>query len=523
MVVTDYNEQFLDKRGTDHLIDELKAYADGIASGSVDLSNYVTKEELQAKLDALDINIDLSSYATKEELTNAINSIDLSAYALKTEIPSLDGYATTEYVDNAIANAPSGGGGNVDLSNYYTKAETNALIPSLEGYATEEYVSTAINSIPATDLSNYYTKSETYSKTEVDIKVAEAGGSSVPILSMEDWIELNTQYDENINFCNKMIYFDTSIAFKNLLKDKTYRFFLYDGNGTSMKNHNYVMYQNGVLKITHSNKANNSVSSKTSYLYDKTQSNGEWSSGSLYGNWVNGWQTLSEDIIKNNNVNNVCLWGNVLQLGNGISSPNFSYKDMEIDAYDIDGKELYYALLKSIIKIVDENGNEITFKTVPTKEDYLEYVNNLSGGGSSSGGITYAFDTEIATGETWVDGKPIYMRVIDFTNVKPTSVTGYNLYMLVYKGWVINEVIDSRMAFRNGQSNYTTENPYQGTFTPTSTTSTIVNNINSYIITRGLYHNVITSAEQTTIQVFTGTYYKDATKKIYFTVKYTKP
>ena len=208
MVVTDYNEQFLDKRGTDHLIDELKAYIDSIATGNIDLSNYVTKSELQAKLDALDINIDLSSYATKEELTNAINSIDLSAYAkktdipslngyvtetelnskgyltehqdlsayaLKTEIPSLNGYATTEYVDNAIANVPSGG--TVDLSNYYTKAETNALIPSLEGYATEEYVSTAINSIPATDLSNYYTKSETYSKTEVDTLVANSGGS----------------------------------------------------------------------------------------------------------------------------------------------------------------------------------------------------------------------------------------------------------------------------------------------------------------------------------------------------------
>ena len=88
MVVTDYNEQFLDKRGTDHLIDELKAYIDSIATGNIDLSNYVTKSELQAKLDALDINIDLSSYATKEELTNAINSIDLSAYAKKTDIPS---------------------------------------------------------------------------------------------------------------------------------------------------------------------------------------------------------------------------------------------------------------------------------------------------------------------------------------------------------------------------------------------------------------------------------------------------
>ena len=227
MVVTDYNEQFLDKRGTDHLIDELKAYIDKLPTGGVDLSDYVTKSELQAKLDALDINIDLSSYATKEELTQAINSIDLSAYAkktdlpivptkvselendsnylssipeeyvtetelnakgyltehqdlsayaLKTEIPSLDGYATTQYVDNAIANVPSGG--NVDLSNYYTKAETNALIPSTDGLATTEYVDNAISNIPTTDLTNYYTKAETYSKTEVDTLVANSGGSS---------------------------------------------------------------------------------------------------------------------------------------------------------------------------------------------------------------------------------------------------------------------------------------------------------------------------------------------------------
>ena len=354
MVVTDYNEQFLDKRGTDHLIDELKAYIDGISTGSIDLSNYVTKSELQAKLDALDINIDLSSYATKEELTQAINSIDLSAYAkktdipslngyvtetelnakgyltehqdlsayaLKTEIPTLDGLATTEYVDNAIANVPSGG--TVDLSNYYTKAETNALIPSTEGFATKTYVDNAVSNIPATDLSNYYTKAETYSKTEVDTLVANSGGSG--------------------------------------------------------------------------------------------------------------------------------------------------------------------------------------------------------GGGSSSGGITYAFDTEIATGDTWVDGKPIYMRVINLTNVKPSSSSGYNLYMPIYKDWVINEVIDSRIALRNGASNYTTENPYQGQIGSTSNITTLVNNINSYIITRGIYHNVITSSTQTTIQVFIGNYYNNATKKIYLTVKYTKP
>lgn len=220
MRVSDSETQFVDKAGLDHAISELKAYIDGVSTGSIDLSDYVTKNELQAKLDALDINIDLSSYATKEELTNAINNIDLSAYAKKTDIPSLDGYAkttdiptvptkvselendsgyltehqdlsayalkteipstdglaTTEYVDNAIANVPTGG--NVDLSNYYTKEETDALIPSTEGLATEEYVDNAINSIPTTDLSNYYTKDETYSKTEVDTLVANSGGSS---------------------------------------------------------------------------------------------------------------------------------------------------------------------------------------------------------------------------------------------------------------------------------------------------------------------------------------------------------
>ena len=199
MVVTDYNEQFLDKRGTDHLIDELKAYIDSIPNGNVDLSDYVTKSELQAKLDNLHINIDLSSYATKEELTQAINSIDLSAYAKKTDIPSLNGYALKtdlpkkvselendsgylssipeEYVTETELNAKGYLTEHQDLSAYALKTEI-PTVPSLDGYATTEYVDNAIANVPTTDLSNYYTKSETYSKTEVDTLVANSGGSS---------------------------------------------------------------------------------------------------------------------------------------------------------------------------------------------------------------------------------------------------------------------------------------------------------------------------------------------------------
>ena len=257
---------YLDVNGARHLVQELKKYIQDIMNGKIDISQYATKDELSSAVSSIDLSayakktdlpsldgyakttdipsveglatksyvdeniakvatsgdIDLSNYVTKDTVytkeqtdalipsvprkvselendSNYLSSIpeeyvtetelnakgyltshqDLSAYALKTEIPtvpSLDGYATTQYVDNAIANVPSGG--NVDLSNYYTKAETNALIPSTDGLATTEYVDNAISNIPATDLSNYYTKDETYSKTEVDTLVANSGGSS---------------------------------------------------------------------------------------------------------------------------------------------------------------------------------------------------------------------------------------------------------------------------------------------------------------------------------------------------------
>ena len=36
--------------------------------------------------------------------------------------------ATQEYVDNAVANSDGGGGGNIDLSNYYTQTETDTFL-----------------------------------------------------------------------------------------------------------------------------------------------------------------------------------------------------------------------------------------------------------------------------------------------------------------------------------------------------------------------------------------------------------
>ena len=163
------------------------AIAQTVTGGQVDLSNYYTKSETDAAIEAA--------------------APDLSGYALKSEIPDTTGLASEQYVQDQIAAIPETDlsdyatisyvnteiakvvtSSEVDLSNYYTKNETNAAIqaakpdlsgyalkteiPSTAGLATEQYVNDAIANIniPEVDLTNYYTKSE------VDAKIPNTSG-----------------------------------------------------------------------------------------------------------------------------------------------------------------------------------------------------------------------------------------------------------------------------------------------------------------------------------------------------------
>ena len=83
-----------------------------------------------------------------ERINNVEGSIEqvVADYLLKNPPQvDLDGYATKEYVDNAIAA--------INLSNYFTKEEANSKfatkeeIPSTSGLATEQYVNEAIAGI----------------------------------------------------------------------------------------------------------------------------------------------------------------------------------------------------------------------------------------------------------------------------------------------------------------------------------------------------------------------------------------
>ena len=129
-----------------------------------------------------DGTIDTSQYATETYVNEKIaqveaGSVDLSNYYTKTQTTALlDNYATKTYVQEQIS-------GSVDLTNYYTKAQVDAKIPDITGLASQTWVESkgyltehqslkTINgeSIVGTgnitisggsaDLSNYYTKEQ---------------------------------------------------------------------------------------------------------------------------------------------------------------------------------------------------------------------------------------------------------------------------------------------------------------------------------------------------------------------------
>ena len=90
-------------------------------------------------------------YASKEHVHSYNNLLDkptipsieglateayVRAAVANVEIPDLTGYATEEYVDNAISNIGIPEGGDVDLSNYYTKEEVDTQIDATTKFET---------------------------------------------------------------------------------------------------------------------------------------------------------------------------------------------------------------------------------------------------------------------------------------------------------------------------------------------------------------------------------------------------
>lgn len=123
-----------------------------VSGGSVDLSNYYTKPEVDEKI-------------------NAIPQPDLTEYAKKSEIPDVSGFLTevpSEYVTETELDAKGYLTQHQSLSDYAKKSElfskdyndlTNKpTIPSIEGLASTKYVDDKVAAIVVPSLDGYATE-----------------------------------------------------------------------------------------------------------------------------------------------------------------------------------------------------------------------------------------------------------------------------------------------------------------------------------------------------------------------------
>lgn len=133
------------------------------------------------------------------------------------------------------------------------------------------------------------------------------------------------------------------------------------------------------------------------------------------------------------------------------------------------------------VAITDVNGTQ-SFDVLNGKDG----KDGASGGSSSGGsGITYAYDTEIATGETWIDGKPIYLKVFHINGLTSQSkVIDYKEYCSQPK--FAETIVSVVPTWKNNNNTFT--GFMDDVVSEVSTSSRDVgSNVNSYILSKMMW------------------------------------
>ena len=164
-----------------------------IGDTSTSLTDYYTINEIDEKLKNIDV--DHTGYATEDWVKeqNYLTQSDLDDYAKTDDIPSVEGLASIDYVDEKIANIEHP---TTDLSNYYTKAEVDALIAEDNNGSGDVNIpiqpSVKLDDIVTENSSNGVKSSGIYAFVKDEISKIEHPDVVVPDLdgyATEDWVK----------------------------------------------------------------------------------------------------------------------------------------------------------------------------------------------------------------------------------------------------------------------------------------------------------------------------------------------
>ncbi len=514
--------EYLDREGGKYLATKLKSYVDNkvtdLPSGTVDLTNYYTKEET----DQLLANLPSGGTGTKGDKGDAgvgVSSIKLVNYELI--ITLTDG--TVHNLGNIRGEKGEKGANGTN--------GTNGVSPTVSVTETTNGHTVAITDVNGTQ-----------SFEVLNGKDGISGGTGTG--------ETEYEYDMNLDFSNKTFYFDTAKNLSEILTESDYYLHMRDASATgSMNGACFRYYKNGILYFT--------------ALVD-----GAISSICLYSSKEE--QPWKYDTYTFPSTFKTPIYG--------------KYAEDSTDD-SIRPKELYKAIMSCVKKIVDSDGNEVSFKILNKPEEIISPTVSITetdnghtvsitdvngtqsfdvtngtngtdgvsstvtvtkegkiatitctdvngtttatisdgadgqGGGSSGGGsaITYAYDTEIATGETWVDGKPIYLKVFHIDALASQSKTiDYKEYYNQTK--FADTIISVNPTWKNGDN--TSTGFMSDVISQVSTSSSSVgDNVNSYILAKMMWCTVYNGSE---FHIIVGRGISKYTASCDVFVKYTK-
>lgn len=198
-------ENYYTKYQTDERIEEAISGITGSSSGCC-----ITPEEVDEKITSAKTEIEaeipsLSGYATEQwvEDKHYITGVDLSDYALKSDIPTVptsntaftnDAGYLTEHQPIKTINGQSligtgdieiGTGGTIDLSNYYTTAQTVNLVESAVTRVEGEIPTVPTSNTAFTNDANYITINDVSGKTDISAFTAHTADTTVHVTSVE--------------------------------------------------------------------------------------------------------------------------------------------------------------------------------------------------------------------------------------------------------------------------------------------------------------------------------------------------